>query len=255
MANKRFEMYEYRNIVVRMRLGDSDRALSKAGLIGRPKAKTLRAVAAAQGWLDPATPLPDETVFAEVFGLSPTDKAAASCVEPYRSDVERWAEQDIQCRTIHQALVRNHGFNGSYSSVYRFVRSLELKSPKATCHLDFAPGEAAQVDFGTGPVLVDLRTGEEIKTWFFLMTLCWSRHQYAEIVLNQKVDTWLACHRHAFEWFNGVVKKITIDNPKCAITRACFRDPGSSAPMGNMLKDTASRSMPAHPGSPKRKDA
>ena len=49
MANKRFEMFEYRNIVVRMRRGDSDRALAKAGLIGRPKAKTLRVVAAAQG--------------------------------------------------------------------------------------------------------------------------------------------------------------------------------------------------------------
>jgi hypothetical protein len=57
------------------------------------------------------------------------------------------------------------------------------------------------------------------------MTLAWSRHQYAEIVPNQKVETWLACHRHAFEWFNGVPKKISIDNPKCAITRACYYEP------------------------------
>jgi hypothetical protein len=57
------------------------------------------------------------------------------------------------------------------------------------------------------------------------MTLAWSRHQYAEIVPNQKVETWLACHRHAFEWFNGVPKKVLIDNPKCAITRACYYEP------------------------------
>ncbi len=92
-------------------------------------------------------------------------------------------------------------------------------------HLDFAPDEAAQVDFGTGPELVDPETGEVIKTWFFLMTLCWSRHQYAEIVLNQKVDTWLACHRHAFEWIEGVIGRVVIDNAKCAITRACYRGP------------------------------
>ena len=36
------------------------------------------------------------------------------------------------------------------------------------------------------------------------MTLAWSYHQYAELVRNQKVETWRACHRHAFEWFNGV---------------------------------------------------
>lgn len=58
-------MYEYRHILVRMRQGDSDRALAKAKLIGRPKAKALRAMAEARGWLDPATPLPDDPVLAE----------------------------------------------------------------------------------------------------------------------------------------------------------------------------------------------
>ena len=48
---------------------------------------------------------------------------------------------------------------------------------------------------------------------------------YAEIILHQDVETWLSCHRHAFEWFGGVVPKIIIDNPKCAITKACYRDP------------------------------
>ena len=57
------------------------------------------------------------------------------------------------------------------------------------------------------------------------MTLAWSRHQYAEFVRNQKVETWLACHRHAFEWFNGVPLTVRIDNPKCAITRACYYEP------------------------------
>jgi transposase len=91
--------------------------------------------------------------------------------------------------------------------------------------LDFAPGEAAQVDFGSGPQIIDVFTGEVIKTWFFVMTLCFSRHQYAEIVTNQRVDTWLACHRRAFEFFGGVPKKLIIDNAKCAITRACYHDP------------------------------
>ncbi len=225
MANRRFEMFELRTILVRMRQGDSDRALAKAGLIGRPKAKALRTVARARGWLEPANPLPDDAVLAQALGPPRATVPTPSCVEPYRAVVTEWAEQGIQSKTIYQALVRNHGFGGSYSSVYRFVRTLKPTTPQATMHLDFAPGEAAQVDFGAGPVLVDVRTGEEIKTWFFLMTLCWSRHQYAEIVLNQKVDTWLACHRHAFDWFGGVVQRVIIDNAKCAITRACIRDP------------------------------
>jgi hypothetical protein len=83
----------------------------------------------------------------------------------------------------------------------------------------------AQVDFGSGPVITERQSGEVFKTWIFVMTLAWSRHQYAEIVRDQTVETWIACHRHAFEWFNGVPKKIRIDNPKCAITRACYYEP------------------------------
>ena len=91
--------------------------------------------------------------------------------------------------------------------------------------LEFDPGEAAQVDFGKGPEVLDPRTGELLSTWIFVMTLAWSRHAYAEVVTDQKVATWLGCHRRAFEWFNGVPRRLTIDNPKCAITRACYHDP------------------------------
>ena len=38
MANRRFEMYEYRQVLTRMRLGDSDRAIARSGLKGRQKA-------------------------------------------------------------------------------------------------------------------------------------------------------------------------------------------------------------------------
>jgi len=230
MSNRRFEMYEVRQVLVRMRQGDSDRVLAKAGIVGRRKAAEIRRIATANGWLDAAVPLPDNEVLSQLLGVrsSPTvvSSTSQSSVEPYRDQVKAWADQGVQSTTIYKALVRNHQFTGGYSSVYRFVCSLRPSNPpKATVKLDFAPGEAAQVDFGTGPRFVDTRTGKEIKSWFFLMTLAFSRHQYAEIVLNQKVATWLECHRHAFEFFGAVVGRITIDNAKCAITKACYHDP------------------------------
>jgi transposase len=59
----------------------------------------------------------------------------------------------------------------------------------------FPLADAAQVDFGTGPTITDAHTGEIHKTWFFVMTLCWSRHQYVEFVRDQNADTWLLCKR------------------------------------------------------------
>ena len=105
------------------------------------------------------------------------------------------------------------------------VTSKGFKGQPFITILRFKPGESAQVDFGAGPKLMDEHTGEVRKTWIFVMVLSWSRHMYAEIVYRQDVETWLGCHRRAFEWFNGVPGKIIIDNCKCAITKACYHDP------------------------------
>ncbi len=51
MAKRRFEMYHYRQALVRMRLGDSDRQIAQSGLMGRRVAATVRGEAAARGWL------------------------------------------------------------------------------------------------------------------------------------------------------------------------------------------------------------
>ena len=126
---------------------------------------------------------------------------------------------------IHQALQRKYGFTGSYSSVRRFLQAYDRAHPEATTILEFEPGDTAQVDFGRGPVITDVYTGEVITTWIFVMVLAWSRHMYAEIVRDQKVATWLGCHRRAFEAFGGVPTRLVIDNLKSAITKACYHDP------------------------------
>ena len=71
MSNRRFEMFELRNILVRMRQGDSDRSLARAGLIGRDKARELRQMVSEAGWLDPARPLPDNAQLGQVL-MPPT---------------------------------------------------------------------------------------------------------------------------------------------------------------------------------------
>ena len=225
MANRRFEMYEYRQVLIRMRLGDSNRAIKNAGLMGRRKIGEVRRLAEGAGWLDPQSPLPDDSVLAERLRPRSDRISTVSLVEPFAKDVKQWWGKGIAATTITAALRRKHHFAGSYSSVRRFVQHLEAQHPQATVILDFAPAEAVQVDFGKGPDIVDPKTGEMLSTWIFVMTLNWSRHQYAEIITNQKTETWLGCHRRAFEWLGGVPGKVTIDNAKCAITRACYYDP------------------------------
>jgi transposase len=44
-------------------------------------------------------------------------------------------------------------------------------------------------------------------------------------VFDQSVTTWLRCHRHAFEWFQGVPSRLVIDHATCAVVKAIVDDP------------------------------
>ena len=216
-------MFQYSQIISQFRTGGSIRSLAKAKLADRKKLRQIKNIAETQGWLNKNNPMPTDEVLAQFFQKS--DAITKSSLTPYKSKVEEWYRQGVQASTIHAHLIREHNFQGSYSIVQRFVHTLKNNDHEVTTILTFKPGESAQVDFGFGPKLIDDDTGEERKTWIFVMVLSWSRHMYAEIVFRQDVETWLGCHRRAFEWFNGVPDKMIIDNAKCAITKACYHDP------------------------------
>jgi transposase len=114
--------------------------------------------------------------------------------------------------------------------------------------------------FGKGPTITDVFTGEVISTWIFVMTLCFSRHMYAEIVLNQRVETWLSAHRRAFEYFGGVPVKVSIDHAECAITKACLRGSEVQWAYGELAEDDGFLISPRNrvvptcpPGEPQQK--
>ncbi|MBW2154966.1 MAG: IS21 family transposase [Deltaproteobacteria bacterium] len=245
-------MYQYRQVIHRMRMGETDRSIARSKLMGRLKCAQVRAVAEQNGWLKD-TPLPDDQQLAQMFRKSKANITHDSRCHPYQQQIEKWYEAGIWGTTIHRALVDRFGFTGSYSSVRRVLQKLEKEKPKVSCMLEFAPAEAAQVDFGKGPTIIDAFSRTEVKTWIFVMTLCFSRHMYAEIVTDQKVSTWLSCHRRAFEFFNGVPYKLIIDNAKCAITRACFRDPEVQRSYGELAEGYGFLISPCPPKDPKKK--
>jgi hypothetical protein len=98
-------MHQYRQILARMRMGDTDRSISRAGLMGRKKAGQVREEAVAQGWLNIETPLPEEAVLAAAFTRKAEEPTQGSLVLPYAQDIQRWHQQGVQGTTIHEALV------------------------------------------------------------------------------------------------------------------------------------------------------
>ena len=66
-------MYQYRQVLTRTRLGDSDRGIARSGLMGRRKAGALREVAGREGWLEASNVLPDDATLVQVV-WSPTSR-------------------------------------------------------------------------------------------------------------------------------------------------------------------------------------
>jgi hypothetical protein len=151
-------------------------------------------------------------------GLAPTKRAATTVLslEAHQERIAAWLSQSVSGVVMHTVLKREHGYTGSYSALRRMLGPRRRAiPPQTTVRLSFAPGEAAQVDFGTGPILGHPSGGAR-RNWAFVMTLCFSRHQCVEFVWGQTVATWLGCHRRAFEWFAAVPARLIIDNAKCA---------------------------------------
>jgi len=142
-------MYHYRQIIHRMRMGESDRAIAKTKLIGRTKCGQVRAIARERGWLGSGPLLgiescrPGDVELVAVFenGRVLNSTRQSLCV-PYMEQIQKWIDDGVCWGTIHEALVNQFNFPGSYSSVRRLAQKLKKRDIQVTCILDFVPGEA-----------------------------------------------------------------------------------------------------------------
>ncbi len=216
---------DVREILRNLREGQSNRTVARATGIDRKTVARYRAWASEHDLLSgPLPPLRElQQLLDETMSGSPPPQNESS-VEPYRDLVRQMRRENTEVAAVYERL-KERGYSGSYSAVYRFVRQMEPLTPAVTVRVETRPGEEGQVDFGYAGLMVDPETGELRKAWVFVMTLSWSRHQYVEFVFDQTLETWLRLHRNAFAFFDGVPERVVTDNLKAAIVRACWHEP------------------------------
>ena len=150
-----------------------------------------------------------------------------SKLDPFKDSVVRMLEaHPYTARQIFQRL-GEEGYDGCYSVVKRFVKKIRPRREKAYLTLAFAPGECAQVDWGSFGSIGVGETRRRLS--FFVMVLCYSRRMYVEFTVSQTMEHFLAAHQNAFATFGGIPRKVMVDNLKSAVLR---RTPGE-APVFN----------------------
>ena len=125
MSKRKIEMHHYRQALLRMRQGDSDRDIARSGLMGRRTAASLRSLASERGWLAANLAAPDDATIAA--GLAPARRAIStvSSLESHRERIAAWLGQGVSGVVMHTVLKREHGFTGSYSAVRRMLDALK----------------------------------------------------------------------------------------------------------------------------------
>lgn len=218
-------MIDIREMIRMMRAGLSNNEIVRMHEVNWRTVGRYRTWAKAKGWLEGEPPSNEAIEQMLKSERSELPRQNQSIVAAFDGPVRAMRAKGMEVTVIHQRIVAEHGFTGQYGAVYRYVRKIEQGTPEVTVRVETAPGEEAQADFGYAGLMYDPIRQKLRKAWAFVMTLSWSRHQYVAFVFDQRVDTWLECHRWAFEAFGGVPQRIKLDNLKAAIIKASRDDP------------------------------
>ena len=84
----------------------------------------------------------------------------------------------------------------------------------ATVRFETAPGHQLQIDFGERRVLV---SGREVRVYFFVAVLGYSRRIYVRAFLRERHDDWREGLAGAFRHFGGVTQTVLVDNARALI--------------------------------------
>jgi hypothetical protein len=89
------------------------------------------------------------------------------------------------------------------------------RSREAFLRLSTMPGEQGQMDWGHFGVLEV--AGGQRRLSLFVFVLSFSRRLFARFTLDQRMDSFLSCHRLAFDAFSGVPRQVLYDNLKSVV--------------------------------------
>lgn len=142
-----------------------------------------------------------------------------SKLDQFKPLIDQWlaAEPRLLATRIHQDLVRDYGFTGSYNTVRRYTeRTRPRREPRLEERFETAPGHQAQIDWSHEQP-IRTRSGLELPLYCFHMVLGHSRDSFCALTGSQDLVTFWACHRQAFAHFGGVPRELLYDRTKTVV--------------------------------------
>jgi transposase len=176
----------------------------------------------------------------------------SSVCEPLRDIILKKLDEDLSGQRIYQDLCTEHDFDGSYSSVRRFIARLGKSGQLPFRRLECEAAEEAQVDFGSGAPVVTAE-GRRRKTHVFRIVLSHSRKGYSEAVFRQNTESFIRALENSFFHFGGTVKTLVIDNLRAAVQKADWYEPELHPKLRSFCAHYGVVILPTRPYTPRHK--
>lgn len=153
------------------------------------------------------------------FSPIPPTLQVTSLVDAYANIVEEWLLDDLRQprkqrhtgRRVHDRLVTEHGFTGSYATTQRWVkrwRQARLMPGDGFNELEWEPG-SAQADFGEAVAIIK---GQRVVTHMLVVTWPYSNTRYAVVLPGETAECVCDGLRTIFEHVGRAPARIVFDN-------------------------------------------
>jgi transposase len=140
-----------------------------------------------------------------------------------------------------------------YSQFCNRYRQWAAKT-KAVMHITRKPGEELFVDWaGSTMQVIDRDSGEILTAYLFVASLGTSGYPYVEAFQNQKLESWIMAHVHAFEYYGGIPRILVPDNLKTGIKNPCNYNPVENRTYFEMAEYYGTAIVPARVKKPRDK--
>jgi len=144
-----------------------------------------------------------------------SDKIRSKIEQILEADKTAPRKQRHTAKRICERLVKEDNYQGSQRTVRYVVADIRNRpAAKASIPLLFQPGKDAQVDFQESYAYIG---GQLVKFQGFEMRLSYSRKKIVQFFPSTDKEAFLEGHVRAWEWFGGVVERVSYDNLGAAV--------------------------------------
>ncbi len=150
-----------------------------------------------------------------------------SKLDPFKETIQTWLEEDKRnwykqrhtAKRVFKRLVKEHGFDGSYSIVQRYVKELRSsqKSQRANQELIWEPG-TAQADFGEADFV---ENGMVVRKKYLELSFPYSNDSFCQVFSGENAECVCQGLLDIFYYIGGVPQTIIFDNATGVGRRIC----------------------------------